>query len=89
MIEGTTQEEVDRYCEMFQELFSAPLYRHGTYSKKGYGNGYKRTTMSIPDYMLLDKYEELAKVKDKVLNHTKQSSENRKKIENLHKKDKK
>lgn len=32
---------------------------------------------------------ELVKIKDKVLNHTKQSSENRKKIEKLHKKDKK
>ena len=58
VIEGHTQEEVDKYCEMFQEMFSAPLYRHGTYNRKGYGDGYKRTTMSIPDYILRDKHEE-------------------------------
>lgn len=56
VIEGETQEEVDKMCEMFADMCSLNLYRQGTHNRHADGNTWKRTTMSIPDYILRDEY---------------------------------
>lgn len=56
VIEADTQEEVDMYCEMFAEFCDIKMFRNRTINRHCDGMTWKKTTMTILDYMLKDEY---------------------------------
>jgi hypothetical protein len=65
VVEADTQQEVDMYCDMINDMCQIRMYRNRTINRHCDGQTWKKTTMTILDYMLKDDY----KVKHKNDNH--------------------
>ncbi len=63
VVEADTQEEVDMLCKMIKDMCDIRMYRNGTINRHYDGYNWKKTTMTILDYMLKDDYK--AKYKNK------------------------
>lgn len=64
VVEADTQEEVDMYCDMIYDMCDMRMYRNRTINRHYDGQTWKKTTMTILDYMLKDDYRAKHKEKD-------------------------
>ena len=56
VVEADTQEEVDMFCDMINDMFNIRMYRNSTINRHCDGQTWKKTTITISPYKLKEEY---------------------------------